>query len=190
MAEMRKIEKFVVNSRIYNYLYCFFVLRKLKAQVGKYIINGRTLELGCGPGYTSVFIKDNFPVSELLSIDYDADEITETRKRGRQDIIFQQGDATNLKLKDNSFDNVIQLMAFHHISEWKKAIKEAYRVTKKGGCFVTEDLPNSLVNKLFHLWNLTEGLFSVEEYCKELEKCGFTIEKIKGKKLLIIAARK
>ena len=45
------------------------------------------------------------------------------------------GDATNLKFKNNSFDCILGYDVLHHV-DYKKAIKEIYRVLKKGGVYL------------------------------------------------------
>ncbi len=190
MAEMKWSEKFFVNSKLYNLLYSYFVLRKLKAFLGESVIKGKTLEIGCGVGYTSVFLKDSFPIKELISLDYDPDQIYLTKKRKRDDIRFVQGDATKLSYKNNSFDTVVQLMACHHIVDWKKVIKDTNRVLKEGGVFVSMDIGNVLFNKLLHFRGYVEGLFTTDEYCRVLEHVGFIVEKKQNKKIFMIIARK
>ncbi|MBI3032501.1 class I SAM-dependent methyltransferase [Candidatus Woesearchaeota archaeon] len=190
MAEMKWTEKFFVNSKLYNLLYSYFVLKRLKNFVGKEFITGKTLEIGCGVGYTSAFLKDNFVVKELVSLDYDQQQIDLTKKRKREDITFVQGDATKLSYQGNSFDTVVQLMACHHIAGWKKVLQETFRVLKKDGVFVSMDIGNIAFNKLLHVSGYVEGLFTTDEYCHELEQMGFTIEKIQRKKVFMIIARK
>lgn len=190
MTEMKWTEKFFVNSKLYNLLYSYFILRKLKKFLGDDVIKGKTLEIGCGVGYTSVFLKDSFHLKELISLDYDQNQIDLTKKRKREDIIFVQGDATKLSYKNNSFETLIQLMACHHIKDWKKVIKEASRILRKNGVFVSMDIGNISFNKLLHFRGYVEGLFTTQEYCTVLEQVGFAVEKIQQKKIFMIVARK
>lgn len=50
-----------------------------------------------------------------------------------------EGTAENLKFEDKFFDLVVSTMTFHHVNDVKKAISEAWRVTKNGGYIVILD---------------------------------------------------
>lgn len=59
---------------------------------------------------------------------------------------FKVGDIRDLPFKDNFFDIIISLGTIEHIRENVQAVKEAYRVLKPGGIFV------SGINNKFDLW--------------------------------------
>ena len=102
---------------------------------------------------------------------------------------FLQGDGTNLKFKNSSFDYVIETNSFHHL-DFKTAIKEVYRVLKKNGSFYLMD-----ISKYFFIWPLglffpAESYFTKNEFIKQLESDGFKIENTKGNLSFFIVARK
>src|SRR4030066_930986 len=51
-------------------------------------------------------------------------------------ITFREGNAENLPYKDSEFDVVTITFGLRNIHDRLKALKEFYRVTKPGGCFI------------------------------------------------------
>ena len=72
--------------------------------------NSKVLELGPGPGYFSVEVAKNIPEGNLLLVDLQSEMLDKAKKRliksglNNDNVSFQQGDAENLPLKNNSFD--------------------------------------------------------------------------------------
>lgn len=193
---MSRLEKFFVNSSVYNYVYAKTLLARWQQFVGG-AIHDKVLEIGCGRGKTSLFLKKQYPTITLTSLDYDYAQI-ELAKQIPQDaandaansITFVQGDATRLSFRSASFDTVVQIMAFHHISNYKDAMKETARVLKKGGTFAMLDLGTPFFNRLVHFFFTPEAVFTKEEMLDEVQKAGFIIEKEQGRRILFIVAKK
>ncbi len=101
----------------------------------------KVLEIGCGDGeFTKRLL--------TLGCQITATDITlKVVNKGKQaikakNISFMVDDAEKMKFKDNSFDIVCGISILHHI-DTNKALRESYRVLKKGGqIFFTE--PNYL----------------------------------------------
>ncbi len=189
MAEMRWIEKTLVNSRIYNYFFRHTVLRWF---LDFCRLEGECLEFGCGAGFTGREIAKRFRV-KLTSTDYDATQVAKARKLLEADgVKVMQADATALPFKEGSFDCVVESNALHHIAEHRKAISEAFRVLRKGGRFFMMDEGKGF------MWPLTlllpfdpfDAKFTRESMMDDLRKAGFEIIKHRGKDVFMIEARK
>jgi ubiquinone/menaquinone biosynthesis C-methylase UbiE len=189
MAEMNFAEKFIVNSRAYNFIYRNTLLRWFLDFCD---LKGNCLEIGCGPGFTSLEIRKKLD-GDLTSIDYDEDEVEKAKKRlSGKKVAIMQADATKLPFKDGSFDCVVEMNTFHHISEYRKAISESFRVLKKGGQLYIMDISR------YFLWPLTlllpfehfDGKFTRDGMIDDLEAAGFRISKKKGWDVFMISAEK
>jgi len=113
-----------------------------KVLIDRYFKPGSTiLDVGCGTGRTTI------PLYRLgyrvLGIDITPEMIQNARKIAKiknLDISYEVGDATQLKYKNNSFDNVIfSNNGFGQIpgrGNRLNAIKEIYRVITPNGCFI------------------------------------------------------
>jgi ubiquinone/menaquinone biosynthesis C-methylase UbiE len=189
MAEMNFAEKLVVNSGTYNFIYRNTLLKWFLDFCD---LNGKCLEIGCGPGFTTLEILKRFKV-DLTAIDYDKDEVEKAKKRlAGKKIVLLQADATKLPFGDGSFDCVVEMNTFHHISEYKKAIADSFRLLRKGGRLYILDISRYL------LWPLTlllpfehfDGKFTRDSIIRDLEAEGFQITKKKGWDVFMIAAKK
>jgi ubiquinone/menaquinone biosynthesis C-methylase UbiE len=62
-----------------------------------------------------------------------------------KNIFLVHGDATYLKFPDNSFDGWWSVQTLQHIPDFEKAVKEAWRVLKRGGVFANYSLNNQFL---------------------------------------------
>ena len=99
-------------------------------------LNGKTvLDMGCGPGrFTDVAVNIG---ANVVALDYssaiDAAKANFVGKKA--DILFVQGDALCLPLKDNSVDFSFSIGVLHHTPWPTIGVLEAQRVTGRGGQF-------------------------------------------------------
>ncbi len=163
--------------------------------VPNYVKNGKVIEIGCGSGYGSKLISHYFSPKEIYGIDIDEKMIELAKKNKPLHATFSVGDVTNLLFKDNSIDGVFDFVILHHISNWKKAIDEIYRVLKKGGQVFIEDAsletfstPFGRLIKIFtnHPY---ESMYQMDELFNYFEKKGFQIIKKKVYKPLGLTSR-
>jgi ubiquinone/menaquinone biosynthesis C-methylase UbiE len=98
----------------------------------------RVLEIGFGPGY------DAFKFMQTGAIYSGIDITPENVERTKKHLGFfgytpdvQQADAESLPFPDNSFDVVYSNGVLHHVPDMRKAFREARRVLKPGGEFIT-----------------------------------------------------
>lgn len=98
------------------------------------------LDIGCGTGQSRrIYIRH---LSRYVGIDLSPGAIEVARKL-YPDSEFHIADATALPFPDNSFDVVAFSSVLHHIPDYGKAIREAYRVLRPGGQVFAYD-PNLL----------------------------------------------
>jgi len=88
------------------------------------------LVIGCGTG------NDLDVISKFGKRVVVCDTDKEAIKGIKAKVVKRHMDARNLEFKDGSFDIVLAFDVLEHIKEDKLAIKEAFRVLRKGGCFV------------------------------------------------------
>lgn len=188
--EMTRLEKLLVNSDFCNFLNKKLIFPPFFEFIGKNL-EGKALEIGCGIGITSHLLSKRYKGLAITAIDYDREQIKIAGKHKKtKNIKFQQGDGTNLKFRNSSFDYVIETNVFHHIKNYPKAIKEVHRVLKTDGTFYLTD-----ISKYGYTWPLSllfppESVFTKKKFAKELENNGFRVEKSAGRLFFKIAARR
>lgn len=94
------------------------------------------LDLGCGNGLSTNYIKGKF----VVGLDLSQVQMVRAKKRFRK-INYVVGNASKLPFKSNTFDLVVAINLLHHITDSEKVLNEVYRVLKPGGKLLTVD-PN------------------------------------------------
>jgi ubiquinone/menaquinone biosynthesis C-methylase UbiE len=178
MQKMSFHEKLFVNSRYMKFSHRFFGINRI---LNKIDANPKEiLELGCGNGITTGFIVKKFPKARIVALDYDKDQIEIAKRKKVDNVEFIVGDASDLKFKDETFDMVIESLAFHHVKDYKKAIQETYRVLRKDGQFIVFDIATRAI-PFFHWIEKHPTYFSKNEFVDELKGVGFKILKHGGR---------
>jgi len=97
--------------------------------------NKRILDAGCGIGLYSLELANKG--AQVTGVDINTKKITIAQnlanKMKIKNVFFERGDLTNLKLKSDYFDKIICSDVLEHIKNDEKAVKELFRVLKKGG---------------------------------------------------------
>lgn len=191
---MNRFLKFFVNGPAWAILLRFLFLPRLKKIIPKEAFGAaKVLELGCGAGESTKIFKTWFPYATIIATDYDAAQVGEAivRCASVTGIEFSAADAARLPFGEGSFDAVIETNTFHHVADWKAAIREAGRVLKKGGIFAIMDEGRQITSfPVFRIIDKPEAIFGIEEFCAELRAAGMGIEMKKGKSIFYIIAKK
>jgi ubiquinone/menaquinone biosynthesis C-methylase UbiE len=102
-------------------------------------LNGmNVLEVGCGRGEFSSFIRAQFPKAKIVATDFSAGaiEVCKDKYQGDVNLSFLVEDVQALSFADSVFDFVICCETLEHVPDVKRAVKEIARVLKKGGGFI------------------------------------------------------
>jgi ubiquinone/menaquinone biosynthesis C-methylase UbiE len=98
----------------------------------------RVLDLACGTGTLSIWIKDAHPHTDVTGIDGDTDILSIAAKKAHQaatSINFKTAMSYDIPYPDEYFDRVVSSLFFHHLSMKNKirTTTEIYRILKPGG---------------------------------------------------------
>jgi ubiquinone/menaquinone biosynthesis C-methylase UbiE len=97
------------------------------------------LDAGCGHGISTRMLAEAFPSAHITGVDISknmvrrANRLAEKGNLNRQQINFQQADATHLPINDNTFDLVAGHSFLYMVRSKEAVINECYRVLKPGG---------------------------------------------------------
>jgi len=191
---MNAVLKALVNGPLWSASLKFIFLPYLKKLVPKEAFAAaKVLELGCGAGESTKIFKTWFPRAFITATDYDASQVGEAivRCASIPGIEFLVADASHLPQSDGLFDVVIETNTFHHVKDWRSAVREAARVLKKGGMFAIMDESRQITSfPIFRIMDRPESIFAVEDFRAELKEAGMSMETIKGKGIFYIIAKK
>ena len=96
------------------------------------------MDAGCGSGYSSRLIMEEFRPSRLFAFDLMPEQI-ELARKNNPEIEFSIGSMTDIDAEDESFDAAFIFGVLHHIKKWRAAVKEVARVIKPKGVLLVEE---------------------------------------------------
>jgi tRNA (cmo5U34)-methyltransferase len=104
----------------------------------------KVLDLGCGTGNISKFIKETFPNSYLTCLDLSEKmiEMAKIKLKDYDNIEFLNNDFQNIDYK-NEFDMIVSSLAIHHIEKddgKKKLYSKIFESLKENGAFYNGDV--------------------------------------------------
>ena len=147
------------------------------------------IDLGCGGGGLSHFM------NKYIGVDQSHQALSIARQTSQsQDKQFICGDGSNSPIKSNAIDVVLSISMVEHMDEPKKAIQEAFRISKKRGLLIIpcNDMfgffydPINFLRKKWGKPVLERGAFgyghinvlSKSEWAGMIEDAGFHIDDI------------
>lgn len=187
---MNQIHSFLEHPKIYNISQKFLALLNLnRDSIGGFLRSEirlnpgeKILDVGCGTGrYAKIFSGNQY-----FGVDNNPQYIEYAKSKNGG--IFGVMDAAKLNFPDESFDYVISIQVFHHLSdeEVRKTVKEMQRVLKGDGkIYITDAVTPSVTNFVgYSLFKLDRGKHTrkLSELNKLLAKHNFSLykENLKG----------
>ena len=109
----------------------------LRANLARILENehglGNVVEFGCGTGYFTRTIAKNAEHVTATDLSPRMVEAAKAKLKDLHDVTFQVEDSKMSSLPSGSFDAALMANMLHTLEEPLKALKECYRVLKKGG---------------------------------------------------------
>lgn len=99
------------------------------------------LELGCGKGFNSQFLAEQYPEVKFTGIDLTPLHIKLARQKSQtlSNLNFKEGNFNQLEFADQSFDVVFAFECLCHAEEAKMPLTEIFRVLRPGGRLIVFD---------------------------------------------------
>lgn len=126
----------------------------------------KILDIAAGTGTSSKPLVDKG--ADVIALDFSEGMLTAGRKR-HKDIKFQQGDALSLPFAENTFDVTTISFGLRNTSDTSAALKDALRVTKKGGRIVVCEFSHP-TNKVFRFIYLKYLMRALPVIAKRISK--------------------
>jgi ubiquinone/menaquinone biosynthesis C-methylase UbiE len=113
------------------------VLEGLRRRSG----GGKMLDLGCGTGFLLRLAHDLF--AEVHGVDVTA-AMLERVDTSAGNVFLHNTPAEHLPFPDGTFDLVTAYSFLHHLEDYRRVLREAWRVLRPGGLFYADLEPNKL----------------------------------------------
>lgn len=138
-------------------------------------------ELGCGGGRNAGELSKRFPKAKVIAVDYSEVSVAKAKEYNKEKIdagkmIVQQGDVSNLKLPEESFDLAT---AFETVYFWpglEKCFAEVYKILKPGAVFMIVNESDGTDDASLKFEKIIDGMrcYTVEQITSALKTAGFT----------------
>ncbi len=148
------------------------------------IEGNRLLEIGCGNGVQSLYVKENYSPAEVTGLDFNPENVVLAREiasdRCHTNVGFVYGDAQKMTaIADASYDHVLNVESAFHYPDKNAFFGEIFRVLKPGGTYVIADIllkPNRR-HVLLRLWErlLSQNYWPADLYRRGLLSAGLSI---------------
>lgn len=121
---------------------------------------GRILDVACGPGIIAAALAAE--AREVIAFDLTPEMLRKAEQRcaktGRKNVMFKEGNATELPFANSAFDGVATRLSMHHFQDPRRVLDEVFRVLRPGGTFVLADVVSSETKEDADLQNAIEML--------------------------------
>jgi ubiquinone/menaquinone biosynthesis C-methylase UbiE len=134
-------------------------------------VDQRVLDLGCGTGTLSIWIKEACPSIDIIGIDGDPAVLSRATQKAEHagvSVQFDEAMSFNLPYPAAHFDRVVSSLLFHHLS-WEDKVRtarEIYRVLRPAGQLHVADwgkATNKVMRGLFLLVQLVDGFKNTQD---------------------------
>ena len=100
----------------------------------------RILDVGCGPGTSTIVLRALYPEAEVLALDPASFNLLAAKRRVREPSGCVQAVFESLPFPDSTFDGLVAMFSFRDVSSYLRALSEARRVLRPDGRLVILDL--------------------------------------------------
>ena len=142
------------------------LIRQANIEPGQHV-----LDLACGTGTLSIWIKEAYPQTDVVGVDGDSAILSLAARKGEQAAVsvqFDEAMSYDLPYSDAHFDRVVSSLFFHHLS-WEdkgRTVQEIYRILRPGAQLHVADwgkATNIVTRGLFVSIQLLDGFKNTQD---------------------------
>jgi ubiquinone/menaquinone biosynthesis C-methylase UbiE len=124
--------------------------------ISDYGSEGIVLDIGTGPGWLLVKLRQKSPFLRLTGLDTSPSMVAKARKNivdagFSSEIKVEEGDVSHIPFDADTFDTVVSTGSIHHWKDPVAGLNDIYRVLKPGACAliydIVSDTPKSVLKE-------------------------------------------
>ena len=124
--------------------------------ISDYGSEGSVLDIGTGPGWLLVKLRQKSPFLRLTGLDTSPSMVAKARKNivdagFSSEIKVEEGDVSHIPFDADTFDTVVSTGSIHHWKDPVAGLNDIYRVLKPGACAliydIVSDTPKSVLKE-------------------------------------------
>ncbi len=108
--------------------------RELTSKISLDIPSPKILDVGMGTGWLTKRLKNFFPDSLVVGLDF-ADGMIDVARQSFEGFQIIQADARELPFKEKAFDLVVSNLSYQWVEDLERAFRRSFEVMKSGGTF-------------------------------------------------------
>jgi ubiquinone/menaquinone biosynthesis C-methylase UbiE len=142
------------------------LIRQANIEPGQHV-----LDLACGTGTLSIWIKAAYPQTDVVGVDGDSAVLSLAARKAEQAVVsvqFDEAMSYDLPYSGAHFDRVVSSLFFHHLS-WEdkgRTVQEIYRILRPGAQLHVADwgkATNIVTRGLFVSIQLLDGFKNTQD---------------------------
>ncbi len=133
------------------------------------------LDAGCGSGYSTQLLLATAAPARLFAFDLMPEQCRLARRRAEAAYLFV-ADLLSPPIKPASFDIIMSFGLFHHLHDWRQAIRQCHRLLRPGGVLWLEEPHRSatrLISRVLRFEFPRGGEFCWPEFRAFFHESGF-----------------
>ncbi|MDQ8039487.1 MAG: malonyl-ACP O-methyltransferase BioC [Rickettsiella sp.] len=114
------------------------------------------LDLGCGTGYFTYFLKETYPEAEIIGFDKSYGMLRQACYKEKKDefskLHWLGGQSESLPFRDHSFELIYSNLMLHWSIDFSATLNELYRILKPGGLLLFTIVGADTLKELRYCW--------------------------------------
>ena len=114
------------------------------------------LDLGCGTGYFSSFLREAYPMAEIVGFDKSEGMLKQAQSKEQKDkfskLHWLGGQAESLPFRDHSFELIYSNLMLHWSTDFSATLNELHRILKPGGLLLFSIVGADTLKELRYCW--------------------------------------
>ena len=140
------------------------VADKLLGLIGPEFIAPDMIDLGCGTGYCSLKLSQQFPDGQLLALDMTLPMLQTTRQQLIANCALVCADAQALPLRDEQFDLAVSNLTIQWCSRTDALFAELFRIARPGAKVILSTFGPETLHEIKTAWAHIDNYVHVNEF--------------------------